>query len=1539
MRRPHLFARACSTLLTALLLTTGLTAQPVSAATGGATETATAASAEAGVSDTIAFADTASERAHDFSGSNTEVVDGAMGFKARVATPLTPPRDRLGDLRLTAKVDPARQNYLTLKFWGGEASPLRTVLYVNGAQAQFRTSGDYEAVNPGFGAGLPDRFYYTTAMLPLASTQGHDKVEVIVRTHAASFTSTATTQSRRYYAATVHTSAAYTPPAADDTGYKVTTKAAPALTAQRQQELIDSYRAQQISHFDSLTRKADATPPVPMPIGRYKDDLRFYAETLLTDWSPVRTDAEKRAALERIFASVDAYTRQYYGNVKSLGNGGHQSDWGGYYGALGEALYIVENLIGDDGVCGQERFRAFLDAPFATGTTAGDNSLPSTDWEGGELTRGEAWERVLKANFDFARSRLSYIYNQMMYTYEGAWKAHEGLRVIGSAFYEGKQRSHRIAGESLGWEPFLGEEVLVGPDGKALDLTHSLFQHDRNAVYTDDYLKIVMRGLAKSKTDENGDVVRRKPYGAHYTGITRDGLTRENGYVGSYGESTNYVMSWFFRTLGHQGDESMNDEILKLALLNVHARGQTRYQSTDADGNRVMLMQQVIDDRNTAYPGKIAYAVDANTGRGIAHASLEQYMADHPGRYSGAEWQPYWSYAREATGFAQQQLADNQYFPYFAKVLAEHRYDLRLPDTYAYVTGGRAERERLGGKTAAGVLLPQTDTDRYTDEELAKLGVDRATYEKPYAWADIDNLFVSFRDSRGVGGGAIRVFGNLFHRNKGFLGNGRLHVQRDGHDQLVQIETEGVLTYRDYVPRAGSTEDPMFFDRYTAPDRPLALAGELVPVAHQPGVGTVDRDNFVQDNPYSGYPDLLTARYGAYLIAFNTTRAAYGNEKAHRVALPAGFPGTKVRDLISGRELPVAQGKVTVPPLRAVVLDLGTEKVTPAAPGPVDVLVTTPGARAVGLSWARSSGATSYAVERAEGDGPFRTVATGIRGTSHIDDGPKDEAQYRYRVIPLNSEGAGRPSQAVTAKTVRAGALGDSGWQSTAIGSQARGTAALDGSALTLSGVAGEGFGRGDDSVLGKRWEKDSFVLAARLARGGTEVSAELEPDAVSGVLLRDSTDPVARYAYLGAEADGDLVLHHRSMDSRADIGTGTAGQNAGGGKTRSPAAEPLTGYDVNSHPYVKLVRLPASEWVLALVSEDGEEWEQAARVSLPMAEVVLAGVGATTDAAFTSTTVGTLDEDVVLADADFTSASRTGTVTWTKPKDAVAFSLYRSRDPKSGSWQKLLDHEWALTYTDTVHGGTMYYKVVAHHADGATSTASAHAVLVADAFDKVLAAARALQAADYTASGFAKFTAELDAAEQAAADPGADPEALIKKVYDAYGLLVRVYRTSFEAGDPDVWAGAGSGPYTRVIDASDARTGTRAMRFTSTDATYNGSHNLSFRPHAAGNSPISAKPANRYTVSFWYKLENYTYGSGFGAYLFATSYAGPNRVGAETRYWIRQGDTPAGQWVKFERTYTTQSDATVDSISLDIGFRGAKGTFRVDDLRVEPAA
>ena len=59
--------------------------------------------------------------------------------------------------------------------------------------------------------------------------------------------------------------------------------------------------------------------------------------------------------------------------------------------------------------------------------------------------------------------------------------------------------------------------------------------------------------------------------------------------------------------------------------------------------------------------------------------------------------------------------------------------------------------------------------------------------------------------------------------------------------------------------------------------------------SYQPGVGTVNRDNYEADNPYSGYPELMTTRYGKYFMVFNTTRDEYGNKQTFDVELPADY--------------------------------------------------------------------------------------------------------------------------------------------------------------------------------------------------------------------------------------------------------------------------------------------------------------------------------------------------------------------------------------------------------------------------------------------------------------------------------------------------------------------------------------------------------------------------------------------------------------------------------------------------------------------------
>ncbi|MDX3102010.1 hypothetical protein [Nonomuraea angiospora] len=1298
---------------------------------------AMAAPLPAGYVDVVTFGDTDSESAHALQAASTAVVEGALGEPARVAKPTSPATVKGGELRFRVAVDPVAQNYFTLKFWGSDASPYKTIAYVNGEQIGYRRSGDYEAINLGSSRALPGRFYYNTIMLPLGHTLGRRVVEMTVRTYDAGFAQPVTADSRGYYRAYTHTTA-YLDVSGEKQGTVTPdTTPAPGPSDAEKQAMVDRYRKSQIDLFNQYSAQLDASPAAKLSIVRYQDDLRFYASALLEPWAPANTPELRKAALGRLFKAIDNHVKDYYADTRLLLRGGHQGDWGGYYGALGEALYIVENLIPE--VYGTKEFEAFLDEPFVTGTQDGPSSLKGVDWDGGELSRREAYERVLKANFDFARARLSYIYNQVMYTYEGAWEAHEGLRVIGSRFYEGKARSHRILLEALGVEPFLGEEVLVGPDGKDLDLYHSLFYHDTTARFTDDFAQIVGKGLARSKLGPDGGVVRRLPYGEHYTGITKAGLTRENTFVANYGEATNYLPEYFFRTWGHKGDDKLNDEILKLALKNLHARGFTRYTGTDDNGKRVALAEMAVDERNATYPGWPAYALRNTEGRTMEYVTLDKHLAEHAGRYAGPEWEPYRRYANEAAGFVQQQLADNQYFNTFSSVEAKRKYDMWLPETYAY----------LRARPAAGAVLPQTDFAAYTPAELAALGVDPARYER-FAFADVDDMFVSVRD------GDTRIFGSLYERQRGVAGNGRLHVLAKDHHNVVQLATDTQFAYRDYNLRMDNIDVDFMEDQQKGDGGlPQALAGEILPAAHQPGVGTVRRENYEFDTPYSGYADFLTARYGDYVFAFNTTRDDYGNKRSFSLDVP----GDAV-DLVSGRR--VAGGAVSVPPETAMVLRLDGGVAERPRPHHVDFVQALRDRDGVTLTWKPAAGAESYTIRR---DG--RVIATGVRGTTY-EAGRQSGA---YTVTGVNRHGSGWASQAVRPPAAPVDRVGE-----------VAGRVKADGHRVELTGGDGKGLGDGDDYYLDKRDIKDSLLFSNEVLTGSGSVSARIEQarGPASGVMLRAD----ARYIYFGADASGRLVLRNRTRDSRHDWQD----------DRRSPIDAGIQGYSAAEYPFVKLVRDADAQIVRAWASKDGRSWSYVAELFTPFPEGVYAGVAAATAATFTHVTVSPDREGALYARVE--RARDRVTLRWSKPDAATRFTVYR-KDGAGAAWRPVLSSALTFDFTDEpLRHGTRFYRIAAIGADGAEGPGSGLLMAAAEPLATVIAETEKLPAADYTKGSYHLLTRAL-----AEARAGGDEDELIDRIYAAVEQLVPVgtllkkvtVEPSMVEASTEAWGGGGT--------------------------------------------------------------------------------------------------------------------------------------------------
>ncbi|WP_149830484.1 fibronectin type III domain-containing protein [Streptomyces tailanensis] len=1334
------------------VLTTAAVGTGTLALTGGWSPAVAAVSAEEADTapegarriDLVDFGNPDSEAAHDFHGSDTEVVDGNAGDRARVAKPLAAPGVKGGDLRFMVAVDPVHQNFLTVKFWGGDTSTYKTIAYINGEQIGYRRSGDYEALNTGTNRPLPGRFFYATIMLPLEHTRGRSRAEITLRTYDGAFTNKVTADSRGYYRAYTHTGAYLALDDDPQADFTPPTATVPDLEDTAKQALVDGYVADQVKLFNSLSAKVDASAKGNLSVVRYVEELFFYAGALArASWCPARTPAEKNAALLRVFKCLDNHTKDYYANTKLLARGGHQGDWGGYYGALGQALYLVENVIADNDVYGRDAFEAFLDEPFTTGTQEGETSLKDVGWDGGPLTRRGAWERVLKANFDYARSRLSYIYNQVMYTYEGAWEAHEGLRVIGSEFYEGRARSHRIVGEALGWEPFLGEEVLVGPDGQDLDLFHSLFYHDTTARWTADYIKYVIKGLARSKLDKDGNVVRRLPLGTRYTTMTEAGHTRENGYVANYGEATNYLPEWFHRTWGHAGDEELNDHILRTALRNLHARSHARMTDLDDNLKRFMRMEMVIDERNTNYPGFPGYVLRISEGKILHYVSLAHHMAEHAERYAGDAWRTTREHAREAVGFAQQQLADHQYFSTFSSVKAKYKYDLELAETWGW----------LKDQAPTGVVHPHTDFAYYTATELTALGVRTGDYER-FAWVDVDCMFVSLRD------GDTHLWGHLNERQRGFARNGRLHVRHPNRDHIVQLQTNGLFRYEDYWARMDNIDVDFMEDQQTGDGTaPQALAGEIAPITYQPGVGTVHRENFEADHAYSGYPDLLTARYGRYLFVFNTTRKAYGNERAYEVEVPSA--GDRVLDLVSGEELPVRDGKVRVAPKTGLVLRLSTATVAELPPPHVDFVHTLPGDGSVTVTWQTTASATHYEVRRAtRRQGPYKVLAAEVKGRHFVDESARLGETYFYTVTAVNSLGNGWTSHTVEveAEPSESPALRNSGWRDDALFEARAGSAVVRGGAIRVLGARGDGLGEGDDYDVLTRDIEDELHFVSRPAAGSFTLTARIDSarGPLTGLMLRDRLTANTRHVYFGADAAGGLVFHNRTRDSRHDWQD----------DIRSPITRKLDGRSLAATPYLRLVRDLSTHRVHGQVSADGRTWVTVASLFSPFPYAVHAGVAATGDARFAKVAVDGLGANPVLVGVE--RDGDTATVRWNKPEDALTFTVARSAD--GDTWEDVVSGTRSFAYEDKgLRHGTRYYKVTAALVGGGTRV-SAAAVAVAETFADVLARARATDAAAWTKKSYAAFTAELDRVE---GQSGKDEDTLIDEVYAAYELLV----------------------------------------------------------------------------------------------------------------------------------------------------------------------
>ncbi len=445
---------------------------------------------------------------------------------------------------------------------------------------------------------------------------------------------------------------------------------------------------------------------------------------------------------------------------------------------------------------------------------------PVTDDAGASLPRRQAWADLFVASRDWLRGHRRAYTNQSMIVDLNIQRLNRCLSVIAPDRALPAATTLRYLREAVGLEPWLGSETPTGP---------------------------------------------ARPLGDAFFQVTAKGLTRELGYVGTYGEVQDWVTHILDSTRptpGAPGDPDIARQLAKMTA----ARAIFRHPSLDAEGRPLMRLETRVGWRDVHFPGPATYVqrMSFDAGMFAVTAALRR--------------EPF-------TGWSQQALADGQLFPAVAAQLQQRGLRvttglLDTPDEYTWLKAQPASTQRLpmsGG-------MPDF---AWADEEAGVVAVKSGT--------DVFHASLWWRARHGVNRLA------------------RIHWLNPQFEQVATVRTTvefepAGLTYRRPKDWTNAGFGNGLF-RY--PGRPeSAHGGEELPVSRIPD-GVPFKPG--QESPFAGRIDLCTLRHGPWWIAMNLSAG-----RTFTVTPPADVPVDAV-DLIGGQ--PRQPGvPFDLPPRTTVVL-------------------------------------------------------------------------------------------------------------------------------------------------------------------------------------------------------------------------------------------------------------------------------------------------------------------------------------------------------------------------------------------------------------------------------------------------------------------------------------------------------------------------------------------------------------------------------------------------------------------------------------------
>jgi hypothetical protein len=353
----------------------------------------------------------------------------------------------------------------------------------------------------------------------------------------------------------------------------------------------------------------------------------------------------------------------------------------------------------------------------------------------------------------------------------------------------------------------------------------------------------------------NGKSERR--LGDDFHVLTEKGLSRELGYVGYYGE----VIDWAMQI--NDATDFQNDKLKAQTLKMSHARSFFRYPSVDSDGNRAMRLESIIGWRDYDFPGRILYGTeDGREGDALWLAARFQDPTD--------------------IGYAQQLLADGQYFAGF-----EPHLQIHTPGIWTMMMNAADNYARVRQLPPSPARLPMTPG------------------QPDFVFADEEDGVLALKH-----GDEILYISLYWRARYGINSIARVH-------HITPILERVATVYEDvqFVPSGSfyTRPDQVDWEIYSevAPKGEVhqALAGEKLPIVQfPPGIPF----KAGRESHFAGRADFYTLQYGPYLIAMNTTR-----DKTYPLKVPQGT--RQAIDLQSGKTVTL-EAPMKIPPRTTVVL-------------------------------------------------------------------------------------------------------------------------------------------------------------------------------------------------------------------------------------------------------------------------------------------------------------------------------------------------------------------------------------------------------------------------------------------------------------------------------------------------------------------------------------------------------------------------------------------------------------------------------------------